>query len=91
VTSSIAHQVYTRVRKFDTLATNLINPTPYSELPTYVRGAMEHETTNEPITREKYFEILKYNLKRDVQIREPGIIIQPYLFWVAASPDGPVK
>ena len=91
ITSSVAHKVFTRQRNFESLVTSLTEPKPHSELPQIVKDAMEHGTKYEPIARKKYFELLKYDLKRDVDIRETGLVIQPNLFWVAASPDGLVS
>ena len=90
VTSSKAYMVYTRKRHFESLVNSLQDAKPKSELPQTVQDAMNHGIIYEPIAREKYFNILKYELRRDVNIRETGLVIQPNLFWVAASPDGMV-
>ena len=45
----------------------------------------------EPVARKQYEEYLKYNLRHDAAVRETGIVVQPYLFWLAASPDGLVS
>ena len=59
--------------------------------PSFVQEAiMKHGTQHEPVARSKYYEILKLKLKRDISIRETGIVMQPLLFWLAASPDGMV-
>ena len=34
---------------------------------------------------------MRYKLNRDVKIRETGLVIQPNLYWVAASQDGMVN
>ena len=31
---------------------------------------------------------MKFKLKQDVSVRETGIVIEPLLYWLAASPDG---
>jgi len=31
---------------------------------------------------------MNLKLKRNIKVRETGIVIQPKLFWLAASPDG---
>ena len=31
---------------------------------------------------------MKYNLKRHINIQDTEKVIQPYLFWLGASPDG---
>ena len=33
---------------------------------------------------------MKHKLNREVLVRETGLVIQPELFWLAASPDGMV-
>ena len=40
------------------------------------------------MAREKYFDILKLSLSRNVKIRETGLVINPAAFWLGASPDG---
>ena len=42
----------------------------------------------EPVAREKYLDILKHQYQRQISLRETGLVIQPSLFWLAASPDG---
>ena len=34
---------------------------------------------------------MKFVLKHDINVRESGLVIQPNLFWLAASPDGLVS
>ena len=82
--------VYTRKRQFESLANSLQDAKPKSQLPQTVQDAMNHGIVYEPVARQKYFDILKYELRRDVNIRETGLVIQPNLFWVGASPDGMV-
>ena len=42
----------------------------------------------EPIARQIYIDVMKSKLKHNVSVRETGIVIQPLLYWLAASPDG---
>ena len=35
-----------------------------------------------------YIDVMKLKLKHNVSVRETGIVIQPLLYWLAASPDG---
>ena len=42
----------------------------------------------EPIARQIYIDVMKFKLKHNVSVRETGIVIQPLLYWLAASPDG---
>ena len=41
--------------------------------------------------REQYIGMMKLKLNRNVIVRETGLVIQPNLFWLAASPDGMVS
>ena len=34
---------------------------------------------------------MKFHLNRNIDIRETGLVLQPKLFWLAASPDGLVS
>ena len=34
---------------------------------------------------------MKFVSKHDINVRESGLVIQPNLFWIAASPDGSVS
>ena len=42
----------------------------------------------EHIARQIYIDVMKLKLKHNVSVRETGIMIQPLLYWLAASPDG---
>ena len=48
------------------------------------------ETLNKfaPIARQIYIDIMKFKSKHNVSVRETGIVIQPLLYWLAASPNG---
>ena len=59
----------------------LIHPTPRESLATTVREALDYGIFHEPIARKKYLNILRHEFKRDVEIRETGLLIQPNLFW----------
>ena len=56
----------------------------------FAYNALNHGIIYEPLAREKYENVLKFELRRNVCIRETGLVIQPNLFWVGASPDGMV-
>ena len=88
ITSSNAHKVITRKRNFESLADQLLNPKSESELPQMVQDAFKHGREYEPVARRQYEEYLKYSLRHDVSVWETGIVVQPHLFWLAASPDG---
>ena len=34
------------------------------------------------------YEIIQYKMKRNIFLREIGLVIQPLLFWLATRPDG---
>ena len=40
------------------------------------------------MAKEKFFDYLTFSLEKKVAIRECGLVVQPYLFWLGASPDG---
>ena len=46
---------------------------------------------HEPTARENYTQYLKFVLKHDINVLETGLVIQPNLSWLAASPDGLVS
>eukprot|EP00795_Rhopilema_esculentum_P005817 gene5817-11118_t len=85
---SNASKVLIRKRYFEALANQLLNPKTETEL---VKDAFKHGIMYEPVARKQYEEYLKYNLRHDAAVRETGIVVQPYLFWLAASPDGLVS
>ena len=37
-----------------------------------------------PIALDKYSDVIQYYLNRDIAVREVGVIIQPYILWLAA-------
>ena len=41
----------------------------------------------EPIARQIYVDVMKFKSKGNVSVRETGIVIQPLLYWLAASSD----
>ena len=90
ITSSNAHKVFIRQRNFEALVEVFLSP-GNKTFPKSVQDAMEHGRICEPIARDIYQEIMNVKLKREVIIRETGLVIQPYLFWLAASPDGMVS
>ena len=91
ITSSNAHKVFIRKRNFETIADDLLNPKPMESLPQILKDNFKHGKIYEPIARKHYGKYVKYTLKHNINIRETGIVIQPKLFWLAASPDGLVS
>lgn len=89
ITSSNAHKVYIRQKKFESLADGFTGK--QKKRNKFVEEAMQHGRKCEPIARDLYADITKYKLKRNIIVRETGIVIQPHLYWLAASPDGLVR
>ena len=61
------------------------------KFPKGVKDALKHGKLHEPTARENYTQYLKFVLMHDINVRETGLVIQPNLFWLAASPDGLVS
>ena len=40
------------------------------------------------MARQIYIDVMKFKLKHNVSVRETGIVIQPLLYWLVASPNG---
>lgn len=57
-------------------------------MPRIVQEALKHGKMYESKARDMYTNYLKHTLQHDIDVRETGIVIQPNLFWLAASPDG---
>ena len=85
LTASIAHSIFNRKRNFETLSRKLIEG---KKITATVTKMLQHGKRFETVAREKYFDILKLNLSRNVKIRETGLVINPAAFWLGASPDG---
>ena len=49
---------------------------------------VRHGRIYEPVAREKYLDVKKFHLNRNIDVRETGLVLQSKLFWLAASPDG---
>ena len=75
-------------KNFESLTETFLNPKQVQDLPKFTQEALKHGTKYEPVAKERFFEHMKYNLKRHINIRDTGIVIQPYLFWLGTSPDG---
>ena len=88
LTSTTAYKIFIRERNFNTLATQIKNPKSYNEQTESVKKALNHGINNEQIAKEKYTYIMNYRLIRKIYLRETGLIVQPKLYWLGASPDG---
>ena len=83
-----AHRIFIRKKNFQSLADTFLNPKPKNEMTSATKEALKHTNMYKPIALEQYSNIVQYTLNRDIAIRETGIIIQPNLFWLVASPVG---
>ena len=79
--------MYKWQRNHESLASDLLNPKPGASLPWTVREVLNYGKLNEPKARKCYTDYLKFSLKHEIDVRESGIVIQPNLYWLAASPD----
>ena len=68
ITSSNAHRVFIRKRNFETLAESLLNPNLESNLPAATRDAFRHGRIYEPVAHEKYLDVMKFHLNRNIDI-----------------------
>ena len=57
------------------------------KFPRFVQDALKHGRKYEQVARSKYYEIMQYKMKRNIFLREAGLVIQPLLFQSGASPD----
>ena len=89
ITSSNAHKVITRQKKFESLAENIIFPKEVKSRK--LKDALNYGRNFESVARQSYIDIMKFKLNHDICVRETGIVIQPSLYWLAASPDGMVS
>ncbi|XP_066911079.1 uncharacterized protein [Clytia hemisphaerica] len=87
ITSSNAHKINIRKRNFETLAFAIQSKTK-NKLPKFVEKTLQHGKDYENVAKEKFFDYLTFSLKKKVAIRECGLVVQPFLFWLGASPDG---
>ena len=86
ITSSSCHKVFIRKRNFETLVNDFCGiKKPISN---FLKDLFAFGRKYEPVAREKFEKYMSYTLKRKIKIRETGIVVQPFLFWLAASPDG---
>ena len=85
LTSSNAHKVIIRQKNFVTLSENLfVKNKKYSNI---TQEALNHGKKFQPVAGQIYIDVMKFKLKHNVSVRETGFVIQPLLYWLAASPD----
>ena len=88
IKSSVAHRIFIRQKKSETLVTSL--HTPNGNLPKSVQSAFKYGMKNEIIAKEKYVKAMNFKLFRNIVTEDTGLLIQPNLPWLGASPDGKV-
>ena len=88
IISSNAQKILICNKNFQTLADEFLKPEMEQKLPKVVKDALKHGKLHEPTARENYTQYLKFVLKHDINVLETGLVIQPNLSWLAASPDG---
>ena len=91
IISSNAQKILICNKNFQTLAGEFLKPEMEQKLPKVVKDALKHGKLHEPTARENYTQYLKFVLKHDINVLETGLVIQPNLSWLAASPDGLVS
>ena len=62
--------------------------TPNDNLQKSVQSAFKHGIKNEIIAKEKYVKVMNFKLFRNIVTEDTGLLIQPNLTWLGASPDG---
>ena len=80
ITCCNAHRVFIRKHNFQNLSESFLNPNLASDLPAANRDAFRHGPMYDPIAREKYLDVMKFYLNRNIDIRETGLVLQPKLF-----------
>ena len=49
---------------------------------------LNHGNINEDIAKEKFKNVMIYQLNQNIKILETGLLVQPCIPWLGASPDG---
>ena len=88
ITSSKLHRIFTHQRNFETLCTEIINLCDFEDLSAKVKESLNHGKIFESKARELYIDVVRLKLRHLDLVLETGLVIQPSLFWLAASPDG---
>ena len=86
ITSSNAHKVLNRQKKFRTLTENLF--VKIKKCSNIGQETLNHGNKFESTARQIYIDVMKFKLKHNFLVRETSVVIQPLLYWLAASPDG---
>ena len=86
ITSSNAHKVLNRQKNFRTLTENLF--VKIKKCSNIGQETLNHGNKFESTARQIYIDVMKFKLKHNFLVRETSVVIQPLLYWLAASPDG---
>ena len=91
ITNSKYHRIFISHRNFYSICTEIINPCDFEDLSAKVKEALNHKKKIESRARELYIDVMRLKLRHFVLVLETGLVIQPSLFCLAASPDGIVE
>ena len=80
ITSTNCHRIHMRNKVFETLTDIFGNYKKDNGLPKLVQDALKHGQVYEPFAKEHFQKYMQHTLNRTINIRETGIVIQPYLF-----------
>ena len=87
ITSNICHRIFIRQRNFDIICTEIINPCDFKVPRAKVKEALSHGKKFESRACELNIDMVRLKLRHFVLVRKTGLVIQPSLLWLAASPD----
>ena len=85
ITTSKYHTILISHRNFYSLCTEIINPCDFEDLSAKVKEALNQFESR---ARELYIDVKRLKLRHFVLVLETGLVIQPSLFCLAASPGG---
>ena len=57
-----------------------------TNMPKVIQEALNHGKNYEKVAMQKFHDLMMYRFQKPVLIRSTGLVVQPYLFWVEASP-----
>ena len=84
ITSSNAHKIYIRKSNFEFLIKKFTEDIKKSNI---VKEMLNHGNINEDIAKEKFKNVMINQLNQNIKILETGLLVQPCIPWLGASPD----
>ena len=82
----MSHRIYARKRSFNNLAKEINQPfKPLNEMPAFQQKKFKHGIKFEPVTRDKYYDVMKHYLRRPITLRETGMVIPQAFFGLRAA------